>query len=450
MNRWTKCLAVLLAVLMVVALFAACSDGGGGDSKEPPTDGSPEPTNEGDSDPGEEGVEQSHLTMSDDKVTLTHWTGFSGPDRDVLEGIFDKFNKTDPEAQVSLTAMTWQILDQKLATAYASESGPDFFCGSAGRLSAAVDAGAILDITGAFDDGRLDRSLYPQGVMESMTVDGKIVCTPQDAFGYVMYYNVDLLAADGFTAPPATEEEMWDMAKKLVKYDDGGNPIQFGFCYEYASLFGNFYWNQGLDIMDMDTMTSTINAPGAAEYLTKIQNLYMEDNIAPARADITNLFNASKLAMYIGGPWNTVSHTEAGINFDLAKAPTGDNVLGVAHYFIPLSYIGEKLDNFIDFASFWMERENQVTWCKGSGYPPFRPDMIGCEELEGTWSGKIGELAPDYTVKAYLKVPGFATIDADILPNLYDGVTMGAFPDMQAALDEVAAQIDELIKDAGY
>ena len=43
-----------------------------------------------------------------------------------------------------------------------------------------------------------------------------------------------------------------------------------------------------------------------------------------------------------------------------------------------------------------------------------------------------------------------ATIDADILPNLYDGVTMGAFPDMQAALDEVAAQIDELIKDAGY
>ncbi len=59
--------------------------------------------------------------------------------------------------------------------------------------------------------------------------EGTRCAMPMLADVYGLYYNKDLLAAAGYTAPPKTISELTEMAKKLTKTDAAGNIVTAGF-----------------------------------------------------------------------------------------------------------------------------------------------------------------------------------------------------------------------------
>ena len=253
--KTSKILALLLAVLMVVSVFAACSNGDAEstNSAEPTDDGAEVTDNageEGDTDSEDEEVESFGLELSEDKTTFTHWTGYNGADREVLTKIFNRFNESDELGQIDVSVMSWDILNQKLVTAYASGSGPDTICGGT-ALRQNWYQGYGLDMSPAYDDGRLTLDIYPQSVLDDIQFDDGIWATPMCVFGVAMYMNMDKLAEAGYTAGPKSTDELVEMGKKMTKVADSGEVEQYGFAFDYDLFFSYFMWDKGYDVVDL-------------------------------------------------------------------------------------------------------------------------------------------------------------------------------------------------------
>lgn len=457
--KLSKLLALLLAVLMIVSVFAACSSTGE-EGTEAPTDVQGEGEGEGEGDDGgeattnpEEEIVESELTLSDDKTTITHWTGYSGADRSTLEPIWEDFNTTDEIGQIQASIMTWPILDQKMATAYASDTGPDTLCGGT-ALRTNWYQGFGCDMTSAYDSGELTLDIYPQAIVDDMSFDGGIWSTPMCAFGVCLYYDVDMLAAAGYTAGPTTQDEMIEMARALTIKDDSGEVTQYGLAIGYDLMWTTFLWNAGYDVVDLEQNgKSIINADGVAELLETVSGYVRDEQLSPIILDNGNMMINDKLAMYTNGPWDTTLLTDGGVNFDVCNIP--GEISGLANHYIPTSWLLEgdenKFQAFVNFSKHWLEEENQIAWCKGSGYPLLRSDMDPAD-LGDSWAAKFTEAMENRTLKAVSQIPGLAGVDGDtgILANLWQQACYGEITDYQAALDDAAAQIDAEVEMVGY
>ena len=80
------------------------------------------------------------------KVTLQFWSGFTGPDRPVLEQIVKNFNDTSKTTTIEMSTMTWDVLDQKLTASFAAGSGPDFFNYGPEILGKYYNLGALTNV----------------------------------------------------------------------------------------------------------------------------------------------------------------------------------------------------------------------------------------------------------------------------------------------------------------
>lgn len=83
-------------------------------------------------------------------------------------------------------------------------------------------------------------------------VDDGLYALPLDAYTIQMYYNKTLLKEAGYTEPPKTMEEMYEMAVKATKADGNGNIDVLGYpLFPYASArqeliygFGGRWWDE--------------------------------------------------------------------------------------------------------------------------------------------------------------------------------------------------------------
>ena len=451
--KLSKLLAVLLAVLMLVSVFAACTSGGDGDPTEDadaskgPDEGQ-EGNEETEGEEPEEEIEVSDLTLSEDKATITHWTGYSGSDRPVMEAIFEDFNTTDEIGQILPSIMTWEIMNQKLATAYASDTGPDSYCSNA---RSAWYQGAGCDLSAAYDDGRLSMDIYPTALKDDIAWDGGIWASPMCVFGVTLYYDVDMLTEAGITGAPESMDQLVDWGRQLTIYADDGTVERYGLAIGYDLMWTSFLWNAGdYDVLDIEQDGKcTINAPGIAELFEEVSGYVRDEQISPIILDNGNMMINDKLAMYTNGPWDTPLLTDAGVNFDVANLPGASS--GHSNNYVPLKWLLEgderKFDAFINFSAHWLEEENQIAWCTGSGYPLLRTDM-DVSVLGDSWAAKFTDAKDTRRLKSYSMVPGISNVDGDsgILAMLWQRACYGEITDYQAALDEAAMQIDQEVQ----
>lgn len=455
--KGTKLLALLLAILMVAAVFAACTQAPSPDKTQTPQDSGPPPDDTGDgekeSTTPEEDVEVPDLGLSEEKTTITHWTGFSGSDRPYLEKLAKDFNASDKEGQISMSIMSWSVQAQKLATVFASDTGPDFIAGDNQTNIWYQNYGC--DMTPAYDDGRLDMSVYPTVVKDSIQFEGGIWTTPMATYGTALFYNVDKLAEAGWTTPPTTVDDLIQAGKDCTKLDDKGNVEQFGLSLSHEFFFTYFIWEEGFDVIDITRDgKATINEPGVAELLDQVSGYIRNDQVGPVIPDDAVMFTSEKLAMFVGGPWFSTQFEQAGINFDVTQL-SGATV-GETANFIPLKFLAEdqkKFDTFVRWSQFWLEEDNQVYWCSGSGYPLLRTDM-DISSIEGTWAAKFTDAKDARRIKWLESIPGvvYETYDQR-MKEIWQGACYGNYKsteEYQSALDELAQEIDDDVATVGY
>jgi multiple sugar transport system substrate-binding protein len=83
-----------------------------------------------------------------------------------------------------------------------------------------IDTGVAADISDLIDANNL-RDVFNEDILNLATKDGAVYAIPYNAYGMGIGYNIQMLADAGFDAPPATWEELREIAKATTNRDAG-------------------------------------------------------------------------------------------------------------------------------------------------------------------------------------------------------------------------------------
>jgi raffinose/stachyose/melibiose transport system substrate-binding protein len=279
-----------LAILMTSALaLAAC--GGGGDEEEP-----------------------AASDLFKNPVTLTWWHNASqdGPGKTYWQKVADDFTKLHPTVKVEIEAIeTNQLQRTRLPAALLTSDPPDIFqAWGGGEIREQVEADYLKDIT---DQVKTEVGNIGSAV-EIWQVDGKQYGLPFRMGIEGIWYNKDMFAQAGISAPPTTFEELNDAVTKLKAINVV--PIAVGAGDKWPAA--HWWYNMALRSCSVETLKKasvdlTFDDPcfvKAGEDLKAfIDTKPFQNNFiaTPGQNDPTSangLLANGKAAMELMGDWN--------------------------------------------------------------------------------------------------------------------------------------------------
>ena len=153
--------------------------------------------------------------------TLNLWITTLGEEAEVIKQVTEEqWNAEHPEAPVKVTVVPGNSDDfyQKLATAFATQTGPDMFCISNAEILKYVETGVAYDVTSYLEPNRSD---YMEGTLEALTFDGKIMAFPGNMDIMALYCSVDAFE-EAKLDYPETWRELIDATNTLANEDRYG------------------------------------------------------------------------------------------------------------------------------------------------------------------------------------------------------------------------------------
>ena len=114
--------------------------------------------------------------------------------------------------------------------------------------------GWIMNLSDRFTD----TDEFLPGPMQSNTYDGKVYGVPWFTDAGMLYYRQDLLEEAGFSEPPATWEELEEMAQKTAQ-DTGTRFVFQGAEYEGGVCNGcEYIWSHGGNVHDPENPSKVV------------------------------------------------------------------------------------------------------------------------------------------------------------------------------------------------
>ena len=195
-------------------------------------------------------------------IILSHGPEQSG----VLQKQLDAFNQQNKgEVQVEwrqMPADTGQYFDQ-LRTEFQAGGGEiDVISGDVIWPAQFAANGWIMDLSDRFPASEQQKFL--PATIESNLYEGAIYGVPWFSDVGMLYYRKDLLEQSGISAPPATWEELKQMAEQ-VRQESG---TRYGFVFQGANYEGGvvdgleYIWTHGGDVLDGNNVV--IDSPESA------------------------------------------------------------------------------------------------------------------------------------------------------------------------------------------
>jgi multiple sugar transport system substrate-binding protein len=215
------------------------------------------------------------------------------PDTMVVPNLIKKFNKNRGKSEVILRIMPQdrQEYFEKLTTEFQVRGGVIDVCsGDVIWTAELAENEWIADVSNRFSES--ERSKFLDGPLQSLAYEGKIYGLPWDTDAGMLYYRKDLLEKAGFSGPPATWEELKEMAKKVVQDSD----TRFGFVFQGANYEGGvcngleFIWTHDGEVLDPDDSSKVIiDSPESIAGLTAEQSMVSEGVTPQTVANYTEL-----------------------------------------------------------------------------------------------------------------------------------------------------------------
>lgn len=231
----------------------------------------------------------------------------AGPTVDEMNAIVGEFNQANPNIKVEIEYVSYDALHDKITTAMASKPPAyDVFLVDDIWYAEFAKAGYSLDVTSRITKDMRDK-VFP-AAWDITTVSSKVYGMPWLLDEKYFFYNEDLLAQAGFTAPPATWEELVAQAqvmkdKGIVEYPIVWSWGQYeaAICDWVVLLAGN-----GGTLMD-DKGAPTFNSPAGVKTLEWMVKSIDDGITNPASVsyveeDVRNVFSQGKAAFAVN--WN--------------------------------------------------------------------------------------------------------------------------------------------------
>ena len=229
-------------------------------------------------------------------ATIVIWHAYRGEEKDAIESVAQNFNKTHKDIQISLLAVPFDALADKVSASVPREKGPDLFIYAQDRLGGWIMAGIAEQIEYYLTENVKAR--FVPGSLNAFTYKGSIYGLPLSTKCVTLIYNKALVSQ-----PPKTTDELISLAKSLTDPEKK----QYGLAYEIQNYYYHSIWMQGYGASVFDAQGNpTLNSPEAVKALQFAIDLQKNLKIVPEEVTnvlVTTLFNEGKAAMVINGPW---------------------------------------------------------------------------------------------------------------------------------------------------
>ncbi|MGH3461445.1 MAG: ABC transporter substrate-binding protein [Kribbellaceae bacterium] len=200
-----------------------------------------------------------------------------------IEGSIARFNESKaaslPVRVRAMPADSSQFLDQMRTQLQAGSADIDVFQGDISWAAQFAPNGWLADLSDRLAPDQ--RAEHLQAAVDANVVDGKLYGVPWYWDAGLLYYRKDLLERSGFSAPPATWDELREMALKVVKDSKAANGFIFqGANYEGGTVNGiEYIRGAGGDILTDGKVTA--GSPAAVQGLS-IERGMVTSGAAPA------------------------------------------------------------------------------------------------------------------------------------------------------------------------
>ena len=146
---------------------------------------------------------------SNEATVLRFWA--MGREGEVVRQLLPDFERTHPGIRVEVQQLPWTAAHQKLLTAFAGDALPDV----AQLGNTWLPEFVALHAVDTVEPSVVDASDYFPGIWETNVIDEAAYGVPWYVDTRLLFYRRDLLAAAGYSAPPATWPQWVEMLGAL-------------------------------------------------------------------------------------------------------------------------------------------------------------------------------------------------------------------------------------------
>jgi multiple sugar transport system substrate-binding protein len=314
-GRRLRLLAAATAALLATACSgaAAPSGGGGGAAAAPPGKA--------------------------DTLTVTVYSKFTSREYDVVTKALNKLRDKYPNIEVKHEG---NQDDDKITQSIRGGNPPDVAISFyTDNLGVWCSNGSFQDLQPYIERDRIDLNQIPKAVRDYTVYQGKRCAMPMLADVYGLYYNTDMFAKAGITAPPKNTTELFEDTKKLTQFNPDGSIKVAGFIPSmpfYANQAQYWAPNFGASYFGPDGKSDLANSPGwkaMFQFQKQLVDFYGgHDKVEKFKSGLGDEysadqgFQAGKLAMAYDGEYRDafIKDQVPTLKFATAPAPVLDSL----------------------------------------------------------------------------------------------------------------------------
>jgi len=183
------------------------------------------------------------------RTEIVYWTGWTGKEMGVLQGIIDRFNAS--QDRIHCRMVTLAGVYQKVRIAFAGGDVPDLLSTIWAEELAGYAMRGVLDPLDPYMEksGRAFQKEYMPGLWRMFQYEGKTYSLAMTTNGTLYYYNKDIFKELGWGEErvPKTLEEFEEICRRCIKLDEKGNLVRYGTAPEtlelWAYIFGGGWYD---------------------------------------------------------------------------------------------------------------------------------------------------------------------------------------------------------------
>ncbi|WP_306119211.1 MULTISPECIES: extracellular solute-binding protein [unclassified Roseitalea] len=381
------------------------------------------------------------------RVTVAEYSAKTGP---YFEEAAEAFEQANPDADVQIEVVPWDVLLQKLTTDISGGANADLSIIGTRWLIDFVSEGIAAPLDEYMDEDF--RGRFFDVFLSPSVMDGQTYGLPVAASARAMYYNKDLLEQAGIDGPPQTWDELAEAAPKISALGDDiagfgmqGKEIETDVYFYYA------FWAYGGDLVEEDG-TSGLDTEAGYQAAETYKSLIDAGATQPGvtaynREDVQNLFKQGKVGMMITAPFLSSQIAEEAPDLDygvtaIPAGPDGDRgTYGVTDSIIMFENSQNK-ELAWEFLDFIFTTEWRAKFTEGEGFLPVNPEVAAMPAFADNADLKeFTALLPDArfapVIAGWEEIAG---ITSDALQTIYLGEG-----EIQPTLDAAAAEINEIL-----
>ena len=318
-------------------------------------------------------------------VEIEYWQYFFEARVTAMDKLIENFQAANPGITVKTNHFPYADYRTKVAAAIPAGEGPDVVQLFYGWLNDYVDAKLIQPLPASeISPDVIDKEFFP--MVQAMKRDGEYMALPTAVRSLALFYNTRLFEDAGVEAPPATLDELVDIAKKLTKRDGSGNLTQVGITTGMTAQ-DHHWWREvlvrqfGGQPYSDDNKSVAYNDEAGQKALQWYVDLSAKHGVTESgfMDQPQAAFKAGRAGMHIDGSFRIGALDKTrGLKWGVTELPAGTDGTqsNYSSYWvnaITSKAEGEKYDAAIKFMKYITSDEAMQIWLDTVGELPAKP-----------------------------------------------------------------------------